>query len=1370
MTILNTITKMIIIIFTVIIINFLIFTDKGINTTPEFLPRAFAVEINSDSNEINQQKKIKIGLIGLSGGAFDVLKSFEKELNAEMIYLNEKDFKNNVSLDLSGYDVIYTLFLSADLKNEYEKIFSDAVNKNPGIKIFACRNGSNMDIFWPELFKKGNIIIDKTLIKYYGVSKESLKYMVQYTLITYFKRPGKVEPPEAQKMTKIYHTEYGKFDDIDKFLACAEKNGWDMAKSPRIVIGTFNHHFLFHQPKVVDALITEFKKQGILAVCLIADAPEFKDLTLKFKPDVVVQTSSTQEDVKFWETLGAPRIHAVWFTEESIDDWLKSDNNGMNESSRQWQFSSNEFKGAAEFITSGGTKSGGGSNSEEITPIEDRIKRIVGRAASWARLARKQNSEKKVSFIFYDIEMDKSGLMRGTGHLLNAPRSIIKLLNEMKEKGYKIDNIPTGEVELIERLVDHGRQMGVWEKGTLDKLARSGKAILLPEDEYIEWFKKKLPQWRQDEVTKYWGAAPGNFLVWTNQGKKYIVIPRIDLGNIILLPQPLKGEAHTASAAIEIAHDRKIPPPHNYLATYFWLEEKFKTDAVIHFGTHGTEWLFPGKPDVLSGADWSDILLSNMPNINPWMANNSGEVVPCRRRAMAVITNVLPPPLMNADLSDDLLNLESAVIKWQGLEKGALKDSFAASITEQVKAVKLDNDLKINLKKDAKLTDDEIGKVYMYLHDIKNQVIPANLHVLGEEPPKEILIAYIVTCLGKRFLNSAKEIFEIPAKTDSDEYLRKKSEAFMELILNKNIPALEAVKSAGGIVKDNKLPEALSEGINIAVELFKGLKNSHQEIDSILSALNGKFITPGPAGNPERNPAVVPSGRNMYVVNPEEIPSKPSWEIGTKIIKDYLADEYKKKGKYPRKIAFSLIPLATYGDYGVVESQILYLMGVRPVWDSKNSVTDVKLIPAGELGRPRIDVFLSARNVYCDQLPTRMRLLDKAVRLVAALNEKDNYVYEDSVKISAELEKKGVSKSQIQTLSQARIFGWAPGEIADSWFYYLTDRSGEWDKNEDFLNIYLSHCRYVYTEGMWGINAPEAYNSAIQETELVLRSWHDSRSTPLNEKYGWWVDGTLSQAVKHLTGKEPGFMFIDVRDMDNAGLIDANQSVQTDFRARVLNPKWIKEMMKDGYAGADIISKNFDNIMGWKIMRNQSVTDENLEEVFNVYVRDSRKLNVRKWLDTENPYAFQKMTGVLLETIRKDYWKPAPEVIQEIAAAYAESISKYGVISGVREGGNEKLKTFTEKILAGPNTPKLNDLIKKYQNKIAEANVSEANKQVRGPKLEKKDLKDIKDSKQTESGAAAPIAPAYHYDLLVIAGISIFIMLIGYIKGPHILK
>ncbi len=85
-------------------------------------------------------------------------------------------------------------------------------------------------------------------------------------------------------------------------------------------------------------------------------------------------------------------------------------------------------------------------------------------------------------------------------------------------------------------------------------------------------------------------------------------------------------------------------------------------------------------------------------------------------------------------------------------------------------------------------------------------------------------------------------------------------------------------------------------------------------------------------------------------MNPEEVPSRPSWEIGKQLVDQLLAQQRKAKGRYPEKVAFTLNSFATFQDYGVMEAQILYLLGVRPQWDDRNLVGDVRVDPGRRVG------------------------------------------------------------------------------------------------------------------------------------------------------------------------------------------------------------------------------------------------------------------------------------------------------------------------------------------------------------------------------------------------------------------------------------
>src|SRR5260370_1361228 len=95
-------------------------------------------------------------------------------------------------------------------------------------------------------------------------------------------------------------------------------------------------------------------------------------------------------------------------------------------------------------------------------------------------------------------------------------------------------------------------------------------------------------------------------------------------------------------------HDPALPPPHSYLATYAWLADSFRADAVIDLGKHGTlEWL-PGKALALSAECFPEAVLGPAPHLYPFIVNDPGEGTQAKRRAQAVIIDHLTPPFTRA--------------------------------------------------------------------------------------------------------------------------------------------------------------------------------------------------------------------------------------------------------------------------------------------------------------------------------------------------------------------------------------------------------------------------------------------------------------------------------------------------------------------------------------------------------------------------------------------------------------------------------------------------------------------------------------------------------------------------------------------------
>jgi cobaltochelatase CobN len=151
----------------------------------------------------------------------------------------------------------------------------------------------------------------------------------------------------------------------------------------------------------------------------------------------------------------------------------------------------------------------------------------------------------------------------------------------------------------------------------------------------------------------------------------------------------------------------------------------------------------------------------------------------------------------------------------------------------------------------------------------------------------------------------------------------------------------------------------------------------------LVGFLSSGYIGVKNGGDPIRNPAALPTGLNLYGFDPSRVPTKAAYEQGKLLTEQLIADYYKNHKKYPDKLVFSLWSMETMRHYGVLESQVLYAMGVKPKWSPDGRVIGTEIIPASELKRPRVDVVLSVTGLYRDAFPNcvmRMRARPKMPR------------------------------------------------------------------------------------------------------------------------------------------------------------------------------------------------------------------------------------------------------------------------------------------------------------------------------------------------------------------------------------------------------
>lgn len=151
-----------------------------------------------------------------------------------------------------------------------------------------------------------------------------------------------------------------------------------------------------------------------------------------------------------------------------------------------------------------------------------------------------------------------------------------------------------------------------------------------------------------------WGEPPGAIAVKDGT----IVLPLASACDCLLGVQPARGIHGEDERAY---HARDIPPDHQCLAFYFYIEKVFKADALLHFGTHGTLEFMPGKEVALSADCFSDNLIGSMLNIYYYWIGNTAEASIAKRRSYALCVSHASPPVVNAGLYEEYAAHEQSI-------------------------------------------------------------------------------------------------------------------------------------------------------------------------------------------------------------------------------------------------------------------------------------------------------------------------------------------------------------------------------------------------------------------------------------------------------------------------------------------------------------------------------------------------------------------------------------------------------------------------------------------------------------------------------------------------------------------------------------
>jgi cobaltochelatase CobN len=536
---------------------------------------------------------------------------------------------------------------------------------------------------------------------------------------------------------------------------------------------------------------------------------------------------------------------------------------------------------------------------------------------------------------------------------------------------------------------------------------------------------------------------------------------------------------------------------------------------------------------------------------------------------------------------------------------------------------------------------------------------------------------------------------------------------------NWNTTLDKALQSVNNRIEEIEKQEALYAGAVLQVEnsilsvkkYYSELSGSPEaELTSVANALNGGYTVPSPGGDPVANPAALPTGRNMYSVNAEATPSEEAWTVGKRLAKSLLDNEMKAKGHYPQKVSFTLWSTSFISTEGATIAQILYLLGVEPVRDGFGTVRNLRLIPAEELGRPRIDVVVQTSGQLRDLVASRLALIHKAVTMAAEANDADslNYVRNGILDAEKYLLAKGFSPIDARKFSSNRVFGGINGNYGAG-IMGLVEKGDAWDDEKQIASTYIHNMGAVYDNSEdWGAFREGIFEAALQNTETVVQPRQSNTWGPLSLDHVYEFMGGLNMAVRNVTGKDPSTYFNDFRNVSNPRMQELKEAIGVETNSTVFNPKFIQELL-DGKASAmETFAETFRNTYGWNVMKPAAIDDYIWDTYHEIYIKDKYGLDVKKRFEEENPYALQEMTSVMLETARKGYWKATDEQLKEIAGLHAELIRDYKAGCSGFVCDNAKLRGF---IAAQLNTKQAEQYRKDIEN-VREVKIDENNKNV----------------------------------------------------------
>ena len=204
-----------------------------------------------------------------------------------------------------------------------------------------------------------------------------------------------------------------------------------------------------------------------------------------------------------------------------------------------------------------------------------------------------------------------------------------------------------------------------------------------------------------------------------------------------------------------------------------------------------------------------------------------------------------------------------------------------------------------------------------------------------------------------------------------------------------------------------------------------------------------------------------------------------------------------------------------------------------------------------------------------------------------------------------------------------------------------------WDSRSDLAETYIGWGGYAYGKGVEGERNSEAFTLRLKHIEAVVQNQDNREHDLLDSDDYYQFEGGMTAAVEHVSCARPAVYHNDHSRPERPVIRTLDEEIGRVVRSRVVNPKWIKGVMRHGYKGAFEIIATVDYMFAFAATTG-AVRDHHFDLAYDAFIVDE---TVRDFIEENNPPGLRELGERFAEALERGLWTPRSNSVYDQLSA-----------------------------------------------------------------------------------------------------------------------